>query len=398
LCLSTSLGLLFAGGLCIVWTVQIAAELKKSRKLRNFWMDARFWGLCIILTLAVVLYLMMLPAEDIYYATQGKSLRDLLTFGVRCLLILPLEMWPGSFMDYYGDLRTTAGWIMSMIGGAACWAILLSFVLASRERWTFIVPCALFAGFFSFFYASVHHIGLGTGFLVFWLWICLEQPDGIRVPRWMQFAWAKIEEPASRKFISGAIGLMFVLPVVYSGASSYFDIRYLYGPKYIAEFIKENHLEDTKIMTQWMAVTKLPEDEEGVMYPEHYMPAPHPEVLEHYTDICGNAVSSLPYFDKNIYMNFNVTCPDDLYLHYRHAADPDAELTRWAEQGLPDFIVGYCLLDEVYSEAELDGVSYVCIYETKITHPFKLTVSDSIERIFIRKDLLDEYPQFSALY
>ena len=64
------------------------------------------------------------------------------------------------------------------------------------------------------------------------------------------------------------------------------------------------------------------------------------------------------------------------------------------KKGLPDFIIGYCPLDEVYSEEELKGVRYLPIQVVEYSLLYKLDSSPVYERLYIREDLLDDYPQF----
>ena len=150
--------------------------------------------------------------------------------------------------------------------------------------------------------------------------------------------------------------------------------RIIIAPTYFAEFIKKNHLEDTKIMLSWEMEGKKDdnEDEEDIIrYPMHYMPSPHPEIEKHYTYIMGHGSTLSVYFDRNIFMNFNVDCPEDLYVHYQYLEDIDAVFASWREKGLPDFIFEYVPIDEVYGEDMLDGVEYVCIEEFKSGLIFK---------------------------
>ena len=186
-----------------------------------------------------------------------------------------------------------------------------------------------------------------------------------------------------------------MIPFVYTAVSIYHDIRYAYAPIHHAEFIKEHHLENKKIFISWEAKPEY--DPLADWYSTHYMPAPHAEVKAHYTNIIGHGSTLSVYFDRNIFMNFNVDCPEDLYMHYQYKEDVQEVFSKWREKGLPDFIIEYCSIDEVYGNM-LDGVEYVCIEEFKAGLIFKTGYNDDIHRIFIRKDLLDEYPQFHQLY
>ena len=67
LCLTTAFGIMISGGLCIVWSFEIITELVRGKKLALFWKDKRFNSLCVILAAAVVLIIMIIPADDCFY-------------------------------------------------------------------------------------------------------------------------------------------------------------------------------------------------------------------------------------------------------------------------------------------------------------------------------------------
>ena len=69
-------------------------------------------------------------------------------------------------------------------------------------------------------------------------------------------------------------------------------------------------------------------------------------------------------------------------------------IEKWREKGLPDFIIGYCPIDEVYDEETLEGVKYLPIYSLEYNIFYKLDFNIYSERMYMREDLFDDYPQF----
>ena len=403
LCLSTMLGFFFAGGLCIVWTAETILELKQQGTLRQFFKDKRFWMLAYMLLLAISIYFVIKPAPDIYYAGVEDEYRLFGSFfmGLALFLILPSESWVGTYAGYSKDVSFSAELLMNMFLGALFWALLIMIAFKNQKLFTFLIPYFMFDFFFGFFYSSVHHIGLSTGFHVFLFWaIAKEQGGKIQLPEWMFKAWEKLEHPKIRKTAVIFFYLVCLSPVFYSVATSIEDIGGLYAPKNQVEFIKRNHLENNgRIMTVWDTTFEHEENENQFMaVTTYYMPSDYPEILAHYPNQCGNAVTVQPYFENNVFMNFNLESPGDLYMHYSFPEDYQKIYDMWEEKGLPDFIFHWCPIQEVYTEEELEGIEYVCVEEVTINRFFKFASVPFIERLFIRKDLLDEYPDLTPLY
>lgn len=396
LCLTSAFGIMIAGGLCMVWTAEILAEKRRSHTLAVFWRDRRFWALLLILLLAVVLFAMLLPADDCYYKGKDTSLLDKCRAQWFIPVTLPFECWAGTYISYVGANATTGGLIASCIGGVLTWAALLMLMAKNRKLWTFLLPFGMFTLFLTFWYTSAHYLGVCTMFLVFLFWILSEAPGGIQLPDAWRTLPQKFDSPLTLKAIWACGGALLLAPIAYSGISGYHDVVGNYGVTPFAAFIKEHHLEDKKLMVTWQY--GFDEVEKGALYPQHFMPSDHPPISENMTNITGMATVLLPYFDHNIFMNHNIQCPDDLYMHYQYAPDETAVLRQWEAQGLPDFIFGWCPIDEVYSDAELEGVRYVAIEECKVGLIYKTAITDATYRIFIRNDLLDDYPQFTPLY
>lgn len=406
LCLSHTMGILFAGGLCIVWTAEILHELKSTQKLGKFWKDKRFWGLLCMLLLAILLFFTLQTAEDCYYIGKTDTAPPLLQrmiSSAKKILVLPMECWFTSVLTNSADVQTSAGLWISAAAGSVLWIVLLMLAKANHKFWTFFLPNLFFVVFWAGFYGAPYHVGLESLFHVFFFWILLEQPGGIQIPKLFSLIAENVKSPQLRKTVAWVCHVVMLVPVFFTITSVRNEIKYPYGATYIADFIKENHLENnTQLMTAWGFVTKsaILRDETTYLpnYPDHYMPAPHPEIDIHLPYIMGDAVTTQAFFDHPVFMNFNAECPDDFYMHYQYAEDPQAVYKLWEEKGLPDFIFDYVPLDVVYDEDTLKDVKYLCIQEVELAHPFKLSVGEYTGRIFIRKDLLEQYPQFHPIY
>jgi hypothetical protein len=386
---------MLAGGLCLVWTFEIISELHKNKKIFLFWKDKRFYSLCFILLTAVMLLIMIIPADDCYYGgvDNGGSILEILTrirdYGT--VIILPFESWSGVLFGINGEKDYTSIFIAEAVIGLLIWTALILITRKNRKFFTFFVPYIIMAVFMAFHYMSAHHIGISGLFHVFVFWIMAEQEGGIQLPESFIKIKNSFGSPFIRKFILSVGVIICLMPVVYSIGASYMDIKGECGTSKYAEIIKENHLEDRKIMAQWTVTYDKGSDN---VFKVLEIPSEHGKIESNSTYLMGDPAMIQPYFDRNIFMNFNVDCPDDLYMHYKYKEDVDAVFASWREKGLPDFILDYCPIDEVYDEETLEGVKYLPIYEIQFNVFYKLDFNNYYERLYIREDLLGEYPQF----
>ena len=169
----------------------------------------------------------------------------------------------------------------------------------------------------------------------------------------------------------------------------------------MADYIKENHIEDAKIMMMWDIDYDESQngDDDGngfdmFIFKKLEIPSEHLEITANRTNIMGGAVMIGTYFDRNIFMNFNVEAPDDLYMHYRYKEDVDKVFELWRQKGLPDFIIGYCPIDEVYDEETLEGVKYLPVKLIEYSDIGKVLTKEKYMHFYMREDLFDDYPQF----
>ena len=405
LSLSTAFGLMIAGGLCIVWTFEIIAELIRNKKLKFFWKDMRFWSLCFILVIAVAVMLMIIPADNCYYigADDGLSVFDRVIFlpFYEYLAAMPFESWSGILLGNYDINSIPAIGIVEIICGLAMWVGLSAFAVKNKKFFTFFLPYLIVTVVWAFKYVSIHHLGLGALLHIFLFWIMAEQEGGIAVPEFMKKLNSKVTSPSIRKFVIVAGSLICLAPVAYSVIASVLDMTHEVGLTCVADIIKENHLEDTNIMAMWDVKYEGDDDDDDddekidrYLFATLEIPSAHRPIKESRTYLSGASAMIQPYFDKNIIMNFNADCPEDMYMHYQYKEDSEKIYSLWREKGLPDFIVGYCPIDDVYDEKTLEGVRYLPVKMIDYCTVGKVCVNHSCIYFYMRDDLFDEYPQF----
>ncbi|MBQ2264325.1 MAG: hypothetical protein II341_02880 [Oscillospiraceae bacterium] len=389
--------LVIAGGLCIIWCVEIFTEYRRSGTWSRVLRDSRAHALLFILVIALFVLVSIIPAEDCYYNGGSYSVPKRLLRLFEAVMV-PVDSLFGSYMNYDTGMYTIGGTIAEYLLGALVWFVLLAF-MKTNKCLRFLLPYLLFCVCHALIQPSVHHLGISTAFLMFIFWLMFENGKTPEIPMIMKKIWQSIEAVSIRRLL-GAMGVVIaVLPIVYSGISSAMDISKPYGARELVEYLNENGLDDRKIMISWRWFTPKKDTELSLesIYLEDVIPQEHPEPNEFYTDIMGNAATMLPYYDRNIFMNFNADDPDTLYMRWKETEDYQAVYDLWHDQGLPEVLVGYLPIDEIFSEEELEGVKYYWVAEFEFGNIFKLYQQEIKPKLYIREDVLEEYPQIEIM-
>ncbi|MDE6657764.1 MAG: hypothetical protein K2J88_04185, partial [Oscillospiraceae bacterium] len=387
LCATSAYGILFAGGLCIVWVIEIFQEYQKHKLWNKI--SKRFFSLLGILIFAILLMLCIIPAKDCYYAGSVAATLNIFK-SIAYFLMMPFDSTIGGYLNE--NVATTGGIIAECVGGVLFWFILLEILHVNKKLITFLVPYILFMIFSVFVYFSVHHLGVSTLFIVFIFWIMAEQK--MEMPALFIMLNQKVVAKSIR-VLASIVGILAIcMPLAYTVISSVNDIFYCYGMRVVAEFIKENNLTDRKIMSPWSYTNEIPE-ETGInlIIWDETLPVDMLPIKKHYPYQNGIAAASLPYFDENIFMNFNAEDKQKMYLQEVDRDDSQQVLASWQEQGLPEIVIGVLPLKEVYSEEELQDVTYYWVETLKCGKIWKQYRQDQEIKIYIREDVLADYPQ-----
>jgi hypothetical protein len=357
LCFASAYGLVLAGGIALVWLVEMLRTSLFRNGFVQFVRDRRIWALALLLLVALGLVLLILPAPDAY-ATTGIAVKN--SFPVRLLytaLVLPAD---ACFYDCFAGqnmlLSTFEFQAPMLIGGVVLgllfWAAL---VYLSRNRRTtalLLIPYAFFAVFGAVVYVSRHHVGIAALFLLFWLWVDTrlgkdaessgaapvqaDVPDAARAAKKAEFTRA----------LQVCLGVLVLsVSIFWTIASSSNEIRQEYGfARGLATYIKAHHLESSRIMCGWG-------DEED--------PVTGQPVID--TNNTGS-VTLLPYFAHNIVYNFNGGSDALGYATHRKATaeENEANFRLWAVGGAPDLLLGWVDLESVFGD-EVTMQDYVVV-------------------------------------
>ncbi len=396
LCFTSAFGVILAGGFCIVWVIEIIQEYYHNQNWIDILKEKRPYCLLGILIAALFILFSSLPAEDCYYAGNLLTLPQKL-YRLRFILMLPIDATFGAAISVDDAMDIEFSQLLECIGGTVILTGVVMIAKKNHKLLMFLIPYLIYTLFASLVQFSVHHIGICLLLFIFFFWILLQ--DKCTIPEIFKQIAQKINSDLIKNFIKIAACIMLIMPVAYTIVSSYNDIRYAFGTKGFVDFIQENHLENCSFMSEWPFTTADTDEDldvTNIVFDETLPLKKKLEIVKNRPNVQGLPASVLPYFDNNIFINFNADSPDKLYMTWKDLTEQETKelFALWREKGLPDFIFGLVPLEEVYPEEMLEGVTYYWIETIESGNIWKFDRLKGHMNIYIRNDLLDQYPQF----
>ena len=371
LCLSSAYGILIAGGLAIAWILEMWKRQNIISFVKKMFHDKRTIWLFILLVFALLLIAMIMPREATAATSNMEGQSDIEGL-IRCIVYmffaLPSEV---SMTTIYADYQllkfADISWvsiILTCFLGILIWFMLIKFGRQKKTLLTLLIPYSMFAGFSAVVYIYNHHIGIGLYIIVFWLWITLKEETKI------------VDEKINS--LGSALVLLFCsfvmcISLFWNIASSVQEILYSYSiGRNEANFIKENGLDNYKIMAGF-SVTY---DGNG-------------EVAEMDVNQIMFADNIAPYFDRNIFFNFN-NGEDTLNYttHKKVSEEETAEIIADWQKQRPEVLYMYPCIELIYEDIDLYEYKVVFYHKNYKSWKGLLTHIDS--RIYAHEDVVKE--------
>lgn len=388
MCAIHSYGIIIAGCLCIVWLIEIFTEYKKSGKLAGILKDRRCWLMFCLLIFALLVMAAIVPDKNVYLGGKMSSETEK-KFGFSyinilfCFVIFSDSIIT-SFFNYAGVPSEIVSQIPVIVVSILLVALFVAITYRNKKLLTFLLPYGVLSIFGSFVYISPHHIGVITAFVIFVLWIIVDENGKVLLPEYINKISAKLGKKL-KAIVKVIAFLPLLIPIAWSCTSSYFDIRYPYWFDEAADFIKEYHLDDYKIMGYWQQVLNDEIDDDAFWDVDEsdYM-------WYDYPNLQGISVALNPYFDKNIFYNFNIDKHDKTFQYYRANTQKEAEeeFAKWREQGEPDVVIERCEITKAYPDIDVDN--YVAVKRIYFYKPYKFETYDQYITIYVTKDLFNK--------
>lgn len=388
MCAVHLMGIIMAGSFCVIWLCEIFSDKYKAGKLYDVLKDKRCWLMLALLAFVVAILIEIYPNHDTYTFKStnndesfGVELSPKLIFGFFLVLAeATIGQKPDSFLYVYDYISAIPLFLLAVTLFVLCVMIFR----ANKKLSLFLLTYTFFAGFCILIYSSRYHVGLLTAFLIFMFWIILDEKGAINCPDALKKSANKINK-SLLKAIKCASSLILIIPLLWSMVSSYNDICYPYWIRGAADFIKENNLEGYKILCQWKQQVDGDETEySGLGYDDSNIP------WVDYPNIQGVAAALDPYFDHNIFYNFNIDKPAQTYVTHRSTTENENKeiFAKWNNVGLPDVVIGRCGVTRAFPDINVDD--YVAVAQVHEYMTFKFEKSENYITIYVTKDLFNK--------
>ena len=309
LCATSAYGIVFSGGLAIVWLLEMWPF-----SVRDILQKRQFKALTLLLAFALFLIYIIIPAPDAF-ATNITNIEN--TFLIRFLilfLIIPLNSIFGFYLFYFlKETHFSLDFLLKLICHSLPFLVVLYYILKGfKKRILFYVPYLFFSLFSAIVYFSAWHRGLVFLFYIFIFWqIALEKTP---------FTYPKFFSEGKKIILNKVFNIFVIVALLFSIGYTFerskFDIINKYDlASESAKLIKKYHLEDKIIFSSWKFIYN-----DTVLYDN----ATH---IRH--------IAILPYFKKNIINNLNFG--DDKYPYDIHKmVNNEDYFKEWAKGPKPD--------------------------------------------------------------
>ena len=386
MCSVHTFGIIIAGGFCIVWLGEIFGQHYKNGTLAKVLTDKRCWLMLALLLFVVLILIEIFPSENTYVDGKATS-KEIFHFSFNFIQLLWIfliltEAAVGQMPQSLSTSYDTTSLITLSIVAVIIFILAVSIFYSNKKLLNFLVPYLIFSLFCTLVYFSPHHMGIITALLIYEFWIIVDESGKVKLPKYIQMLMNNLHG----KMRTVAKSLAFIpllVPIAWSCSSSYFEIRYPYWINAAADFIKEYDLDDYKILSPW---TQEPKENVDVEW------ALDDSTLDYYDypKLQGWATAILPYFDNNIFYNYNIDDHDKTFMYYQSSTEEEAEaiINKWREQGPPDVVLDRCQLTRVYPDIDVND--YVAVKRITAYKPYKFTTSEQYITIYVTKDLFNK--------
>ncbi len=404
LCLSSVYGMAVTTGIVLAWGIECLNKQNFVEFLKTFVKTSKFKAMLIIFFLCLVLAIGVSPAKDTFATNQILQKVDYIVRFIYSFFIFPADALFYNFLSYMRSSQafTTIDisdyfklsspivqqfWIGAFLGLGVN-ILFVKIFKNTKNLLQFLLPFGVFCTLVFLIYAHPHHIGLLTIFYIYAFWALYPfENDNLD----------KKLKGILYKFVS----VVIIIQIFWNCSSCISEYLYQYSPsRVLVNFIKQNNLQDYKIMSQWYFALsyvnkrngkniigteiKTDEDLENLL-------KTHDEIITNNFLIQGSSVIINAYFDKNIIDYYNVDNPNRLYIFLKTQTSEEAEQFKqiYKQKGLPDIIIGTCFFKYAFTDVENPYQYYDNVLKVKFGNIWKNTVMQGDKNVYIRHDILE---------
>lgn len=329
LCLTSAYGILLAGGICIVWGIEILREKISAKAVPSLLKDNRFLLLGGLLVLALLLVWEFRPYPDTYASAATEETNSFILRILYTLLIAPLDSLITNIFSYDTRLDYLGLSALDMIPGCVLGLVFLALICYFGKKKNtllyYLIPYGIFAAFSAIVYFSQHHIGICFLYLMFWGMLTVTAKENRSIA----------ENTVSATVNSAAVLFGCVAAVISAAAGFTACIHDIYqdyaGGKDALAFIQEHDLGTYHVATEWTVLLDDSDETESM-----------PEMLKASPDFSLYAEEIGAYLRTDIFDYTFLTPPEHSYIIHRYLTDEEYEKYRaqMAQMPIPDVLIG----------------------------------------------------------
>lgn len=376
ICGASAYGMVIAAGISIVWLWEMIGKSFSLNKIKLFLKSKSFRALSVLLVYNILLLLCIYPYNDTY-ATNAIPKGSNLFF---TFFIAPVE---ATFLNILynktinNNINLAA--ISIILGASLIYLMLYEVARMFKKRVLLIIPYLMFIIFGGIVYFWSHHVGISAMFYMFFFWCCFDErvktTQTLKAPRLVLGKHIKKVPYQVGKVI---IYIMIGISIYWSFSASVNDIFYNYSTgRETAKFIINNKLDKLNILVAWRESVNLSSGDKYYDY----------NLLQ--------GVNVLPYFDKNIFYNYNKQDNNRCYELHKVEKD-ESYVKRLIVNNYPDILIGTSYPVFTFNpQVNLDDFALVKSISSNAM--WKAVTVEERQLIYMRKDLLKNYPQLKPL-
>ena len=336
--------------LTFVWFIEsLENKSIKSKKI--------FLAFLILGIFYILIFLTIFPSPDAY-ALNSRVLNSFSARLIYTFFILPLDCFISHICtNLTEELYELFELILGSMLGMIIWYFLYYFTKGKKYLFiTFLIPYSIFA-IFATKYFLYQHVTVIFGFFIFMCWIILDYPKQNK---------ENINETVKNLFVLFVVISLFV-NLYWNFKSCILDVFLGYSKgKNEAIFIKKHGLDNYKIMSEW--------------YTDKDIDNPN---------LNGTWLAVAPYFEKNLFYNFNNGENEKNYVIHKALSKEETEqiYSKWEQNGLPDILAGNALAEKVFYD-KFNKNDYLTVYSSNTNYISKgILLDEVINTISVKKDL-----------
>lgn len=378
---ASAYGIVISMGIAAVWLWETLNKPISPSSTKIFWKSPRFYALLLFFIFTILMIICIIPYKDALSVNLSVEPRSRLLWFLYMLFAAPADAVCTDVFSVATNNRFNYELLFALIISFLINFVIFRVTKLANKLALFIVPYLLLAFFGGIVYFSNHHLGIIVMFYMFLFWCCFDEASNNHK---IKAGHSSSISYNGNKFLSrigfGLLFLSIAISMYWSITAAVNDIKFIYCPgRGAAEFIRDNRLDQLKIMVAWLQTTD-------------------PETGEIYYDFNSmEGIPTLAYFDKNIFFNFNHQANDKCYL--THKLDTNGYNTKMLlSNSRPDVLFMSSKKFINVQDFHINMDDYALVKSIHGHFIWKDKTIEDRQYIFLRRDLLKNYPDLNVIF